>query len=282
MLKPLSVNITAVVITFVTAVASNSETSVLTAVQLLWVNLIMDTFAALALATDPASRSSLDRPPDRKNAPLITVEMLKMILAQAVYQIIVCLVLHFVGLDILHQASSPASNAELSTLVFNSFVFCQIFNQLNCRRLDRRFNVLEGFSKNWYFMIIFLIMVAGQILIVEVGGAAFAVTRLGGRDWGISLIIGAISLPIGALVRMVPTAPIERFLIRIKLYEDPSTLPLISPDVEEEDRYEYNPALSRVKDNLATYASIRGGRLRASSIVAGSRHKQLQKANIQL
>src|SRR6266852_1573690 len=49
-----SVNITAVVITFVTAVASNSETSALTAVQLLWINIIMDTFAALALATDPA------------------------------------------------------------------------------------------------------------------------------------------------------------------------------------------------------------------------------------
>jgi len=54
----------------------------------------MDTFAALALATDPATMASLDRKPDRKNAPLITVEMLKMILIQASYQIIVCLVLH--------------------------------------------------------------------------------------------------------------------------------------------------------------------------------------------
>lgn len=122
----ISVNITAVVITFVSAVASNSESSVLTAVQLLWVNLIMDTFAALALATDPATRSSLDRKPDRKNAPLINTEMIKMIIAQAIYQIIVCLILHFVGEKILNEDGTIHNNADLQTLVFNTFVFCQI------------------------------------------------------------------------------------------------------------------------------------------------------------
>ncbi|KAG8787244.1 hypothetical protein FRC15_009643 [Serendipita sp. 397] len=76
----ISVNITAVLITFVSAVASDEEESVLTAVQLLWINIIMDTFAALALATDPATRRLLDRKPDRKNAPLFTIEMGKMII----------------------------------------------------------------------------------------------------------------------------------------------------------------------------------------------------------
>lgn len=71
----LSVNVTAVVITYITAVSSDSEESVLTAVQLLWVNLIMDTFAALALATDPATPAVLDRKPDRKTAPLISAQM---------------------------------------------------------------------------------------------------------------------------------------------------------------------------------------------------------------
>ncbi|WWC70446.1 calcium-translocating P-type ATPase, PMCA-type [Kwoniella pini CBS 10737] len=277
----ISVNITAVVITFVSAVASSKEQSVLTAVQLLWVNLIMDTFAALALATDPATESSLNRKPDRKNAPLITVEMFKMICVQALYQIIVCLVLHFVGLRILGIPSTDQNNTELGALVFNCFVFCQIFNQLNCRRLDRKLNVLEGFFRNYYFIVIFLIMVGGQILIIEVGGAAFQVTRLGGRDWGISLIIGAISLPIGALVRLMPTGPFERVLIKLRIYNDPNKLPVISPQAEDE-KYEYNPALSKVKDNLSTYANIRGGRLRASSIVAKSRSAQLKEADIQL
>jgi len=78
----LTVNITAVILTFVSAVASPSEESVLTAVQLLWVNLIMDTFAALALATDPPTRSILNRHPQRKSAPLISLNMWKMIVGQ--------------------------------------------------------------------------------------------------------------------------------------------------------------------------------------------------------
>ena len=73
----------------------------------------MDTFAALALATDPATRSSLDRKPDRRNAPLINVEMIKMIIVQAIYQIIVCLVLHFAGLKILNEENNATYNAEL-------------------------------------------------------------------------------------------------------------------------------------------------------------------------
>ncbi|ORY32630.1 hypothetical protein BCR39DRAFT_464417 [Naematelia encephala] len=275
----LSVNITAVVITVISAVASGNEESVLTAVQLLWVNLIMDTFAALALATDPATPKSLQRKPDRLYAPLVSVEMIKMIVVQAVYQIAVCLILHFCGRSILNETGQY--DTELSTLVFNCFVFCQIFNQLNCRRLDRKFNVLEGFTKNYWFMAVFLIMVGGQILIVEVGGAAFSVTRIGGRDWGISLVVGALSIPLGVLVRLMPTDPVERFLVRCKVYPDPNKLPVVAPEVVKE-QYDYNPALSKVKDNLHTYANIRGGRLRASSIVAKSRSARLRDADIQL
>ena len=280
----ISVNITAVIITFVSAVASAEEESVLSAVQLLWVNLIMDTFAALALATDPATPALLNRKPDRKTAPLITPEMLKMILVQAAYQIGVCLILHFLGLQILGLPHSVGNDADLKTLVFNCFVFCQIFNQLNCRRLDRKFNVLEGFFRNYYFMVIFAIMVGGQVLIVQVGGAAFQVTSLRPRDWGISIIVGFISIPLGALVRLLPTEPFYRFLIKIKVYADPAKLPTVAEEDEEveEDKYEYNPALSKVKDNLATYANIRGGRLRASSIVAKSRSAKLHEAGIQL
>ncbi|WFD39356.1 P-type Ca(2+) transporter [Malassezia japonica] len=90
-----TVNIVAVIVTFVSAIASDSENSVLTAVQLLWLNLIMDTLAALALATDPADESSLDRNPDRSSAPLVTTEMWKHIVVQSIYQIIVILVLNF-------------------------------------------------------------------------------------------------------------------------------------------------------------------------------------------
>lgn len=120
----ITVNITAVILTFVSAVASSSEDSVLSAVQLLWVNLIMDTFAALALATDPPSPYVLDRRPESKADPLITLTMWKMIIGQSIYQLVVTFVLNFAGMSIF-----PWNEEHMQTVVFNTFVFMQIFNQ---------------------------------------------------------------------------------------------------------------------------------------------------------
>jgi Ca2+-transporting ATPase len=124
----LTVNITAVLLTFISAVASSDEESVLTAVQLLWVNLIMDTFAALALATDPPTRKILNRKPTRKSAPLITLNMWKMIIGQAIFQLVATLILHFAGGHILDYTTEDEI-AQLKTLVFNTFVWMQIFNE---------------------------------------------------------------------------------------------------------------------------------------------------------
>ena len=159
----ISAKVTALVITFVWALASSSDESPLSAVQLLWVNLIMDAFAALALATDRASSVQLDRKPDKRKDPLFSVNMIKQILGQAIYQITVILIFHFLGLHIL--GFRPTDDATLQkhhldtvrTLIFNSFVFAQIFNSFNCRRLDKKLNVFEGMTRNWYFMAITVI-----------------------------------------------------------------------------------------------------------------------------
>ena len=123
-----TVNITAVLLTFISAVASSDETSVLTAVQLLWVNLIMDTMAALALATDPPTASILDRKPDPKSAPLITMTMWKMIIGESIYQLTITLLLFF-GAESILSYQSDREIAQIPTLVFNTFVWMQIFNQ---------------------------------------------------------------------------------------------------------------------------------------------------------
>lgn len=126
----LTVNLTAVILTFVSAVASDKEESVLNAVQLLWINLIMDTFAALALATDPPSPSVLDRKPDRKSAPLITLRMFKMIVGQAICQLVITFVLNFRGHQLLGYEMNDEGDKRLKSLVFNTFVWLQIFNEL--------------------------------------------------------------------------------------------------------------------------------------------------------
>jgi Ca2+-transporting ATPase len=123
-----TVNITAVVLTFITAVSSSEEKSVLTAVQLLWVNLIMDTMAALALATDPPTESILDRKPDPKSAPLISITMWKMIIGESLYQLAITLLLYYGSYSILSY-QSDREKAQVPTLVFNTFVWMQIFNQ---------------------------------------------------------------------------------------------------------------------------------------------------------
>ena len=111
--------------------ASSDEESVLNAVQLLWVNLIMDTFAALALATDPPNRSVLDRKPDRKSAPLITLRMAKMIFGQAICQLAITFVLNFGGPKLLgYDVHDETEKKALNTLVFNTFVWLQIFNEV--------------------------------------------------------------------------------------------------------------------------------------------------------
>jgi Ca2+-transporting ATPase len=156
----INTNITAVVITFVTALAAVSEEPALSAVQLLWINLIMDTFAALALATDQASEALLDRKPDKKSDPLFTVNMIKQIIGQSTYLIITILIFHFFGSKILgyhHTDDSKHQNTIIQTLVFNAFVFAQIWNSFNSRGLDRKLNVFVGITKNWYFIAITLI-----------------------------------------------------------------------------------------------------------------------------
>ncbi|EIN10054.1 Ca-transporting ATPase [Punctularia strigosozonata HHB-11173 SS5] len=271
----IAVNITAVIVTFVSAVASNEEESVLSAVQLLWINIIMDTFAALALATDPASESLLNRQPDKKTAPLFSVDMYKQILGQSAYQTTIILIFHFLGFKILgfqHSSVTKTENhhdAIVQTMVFNAFVFAQIFNSINSRRLDNHLNIFEGITRNWYFMSITLIEVAVQIIIVFVGGSAFQVTRIGGLEWGISIALGFVSIPLGALLRMIPNAPVEKLLRTVRLLPNPEVLPTRAPEGE------WNSAIQLVRDNLNTFANVRGGRLRSSSFAMKSRKSQI-------
>lgn len=250
----ITVNITAVLLTFVSAVSSDDQTSVLTAVQLLWVNLIMDTFAALALATDPPTRSLLDRKPDPKTAPLITLRMWKMIIGQAIYQLTVTFILYFGGESILSY-DSPREQEQLPALVFNTFVWMQIFNALNNRRLDNRFNVFEGITHNWFFIVILAIMIGGQTMIIFVGGVAFKVTRLNSAQWAYSIVLGALSLPIGAIVRLIPDE-----LVR-KCIPDSFRRKQTPEVVVSDDDYQWNQGLLEIRDELAFLRKIRGGRL---------------------
>ncbi|KAL2819842.1 hypothetical protein BDW59DRAFT_181569 [Aspergillus cavernicola] len=209
----ITVNITAVLLTLVTAMYSSKNESVFKAVQLLWLNLIMDTFAALALATDPPTADILNRPPTPRHAPLFTVTMWKMILGQSIYKLTLCFVLYFTGDTMLNLSrASEHESLQLDTIIFNTFVWMQIFNELNCRRLDNKFNIFEGIQKNKWFVVINLLMIGGQTLIIFVGGAAFGVTRLNGWQWGVCLGVAVFCIPWAAVLKLVPDCYVAAFL----------------------------------------------------------------------
>jgi Cation transporting ATPase, C-terminus len=172
-----------------------------------------------------------------------------------------------------------------SALVFNAFVWCQLFSQVNSRRLDRKLNIFENIWRNPWFISILLIECGAQVLIVFVGGAAFSVTRLGGRDWAISIIAGFISLPIGVLIRLIPTKPIEDFAVKWNLTADPNALPTTAPDtmskdyVEKAKGYEAT-AIGEVAERLGAFSSIRGGRLRATGLNFKTRARRMRDADV--
>ena len=93
----------------------------------MWINLFQDTLAALALATDPPTRRVLDRKPEPRSAPLINTPMWKMIIGQSLYQLTVTLILYFAG-DAILSYQGGLENKQLKTLVFNTYVWMQIFN----------------------------------------------------------------------------------------------------------------------------------------------------------
>ncbi|KAF9243947.1 hypothetical protein BU15DRAFT_59772 [Melanogaster broomeanus] len=99
----------------------------------------------------------------------------------------------------------------------NAFVFAQILNSVNSRRLDRKLNVFEDLLRNYYFIVITLIETVVQVLIVFVGGAASQVTTICAREWDVSLALGVVSLPLGALICLLPNEPFEKLFAAIQL-----------------------------------------------------------------
>ncbi|XP_028102904.1 calcium-transporting ATPase 10, plasma membrane-type-like isoform X2 [Camellia sinensis] len=211
----LTVNVAALVINVVAAVSAGDVP--LNAVQLLWVNLIMDTLGALALATEPPTDHLMDSPPVGRREPLITNIMWRNLLIQALYQVTVLLILNFQGRSILnlkHYNLDHATKVK-NTLIFNAFVFCQIFNEFNARKPDQ-FNVFKGVTKNYLFMGIVGLTLVFQILIIMFLGKFTTTVRLSWKLWLISVVIGLISWPLAVVGKFIPVPekPFSKMLRR--------------------------------------------------------------------
>uniref|UniRef100_A0A2N9J872 Calcium-transporting ATPase n=1 Tax=Fagus sylvatica TaxID=28930 RepID=A0A2N9J872_FAGSY len=194
----LTVNVAALVINFVAAVSSGKVP--LSAVQLLWVNLIMDTLGALALATGKPTDDLMTKPPVGRSKPLITRIMWRNLMAQAVYQVTILLVLQFKGKSIF-----GVSENVKNTLIFNTFVLCQVFNEFNARKLEKK-NIFTGILKNKLFLAIVGITIVLQLVMVEFLKRFANTERLNWGQWGACIGLAALSWPIGWLVKCIPVS----------------------------------------------------------------------------
>jgi calcium-translocating P-type ATPase len=258
----LTVNVVALLLVFIGAVAGFDAP--LNAVMMLWVNLIMDTMGALALATEPPTESLLQRKPFKRTAPLVSHPMWRNIFAQSILQLIILLLLLFKGAqwfdvhegnyctkwewgsfsstkiadhgvtcDALKtacpsgssscmEANFPVESEEVGlncadlceeydythfTIIFNAFVFCQVFNEFNARSVGDKWDVFSDVRSNPIFLAVIVVTFLTQLFVVEVGGDFTRTAGLSASQWLITIGLGAIALPVGVLMRFIPIKP---------------------------------------------------------------------------
>jgi len=212
----LTVNVVAVTCAFIGAcVVSESP---LRAVQMLWVNLIMDTLASLALATEPPTEDLLNRKPYGRTKPLISRTMMKNIIGHSVYQLTVIFVILFAGpklFDLEDGTGSPNKQFKPTqhfTMIFNAFVLMTLFNEINSRKIHGERNVFKGFFSNPIFYGIWIVTLCLQFVIVHFGSYAFACHWLTLEQWAWCILFGVGTLLWGQIVTSIPTHKLPKNL----------------------------------------------------------------------
>ncbi|OQV19585.1 Plasma membrane calcium-transporting ATPase 3 [Hypsibius exemplaris] len=225
----LTVNVTALIVS-ITAACAIGETP-LKAVPMLWINLIQDTLASLALATEPPSEHLLERRPYGRKANLLSQIMIRNIAGQGLYQLSIIFFLLF-GQSVFNLNPDPGlaavigpnlrfgqSSRQLDTLIFNAFVFMTIFNLVNARCIHNERNVFARFFRNPFFVAIFLTLLGTQAIVVEFGGNAFKTTGLTWQQWLLCLAFGLGSL---LWYQVLVCIPAKRLTNRVKRVVHPS------------------------------------------------------------
>eukprot|EP00796_Vickermania_ingenoplastis_P004470 gene4471-3265_t len=203
----LTVNAGACLIAFLGAVVNERNISPLKPVQLLWLNLIMDSLAALALATELPSEDLLNRLPEKQNMPIITPYMWISVWVQCFFQLLVQLLLFWRGSSLLRKGLDKQKVERFGDVhvcfLFNAFVWMQIFNFFNARLLDNRLPILWGFQYSRTLLWIVFCIAITQIIVVQYGGSLMMTVPLTFSEWVYSIGLGLLALPCGKLSRWV-------------------------------------------------------------------------------
>ena len=170
----------------------------LTVTQILWVNLIMDTFAALALASLPPSREVMKDKPRRQTDFIITRGMAKGIvgIGVAFFAVLFAFLIH------CNQSGGDVHLHELS-LFFTTFVMLQFWNLFNAKAFGSNHSAFHAFTHDNGLLLVLLIILGGQWLIVTFGGKMFRTDPLSWQEWITIIASTSLVLWIGELWRIV-------------------------------------------------------------------------------
>ena len=279
----LTINVVALITVFIGACAGYSPP--LNAVMMLWINLIMDTLGALALSTEPPHVSVLNRKPYKRSALIISRPMIRNIICQAVFQLVLVFVILFNAewfgvkagercaeydasgstesywnyssdrksslpdgeiscatfkeycpdldqdcYEDTHTAPSTSTTPgekfsfqdldkfsstcledclEVTwvhaTILFNVFVFSQVFNEYNSKSINNEWDVFSTFFENPIFLTVSLLTTGLQVMLVEAAGPFMSTTSLTLTQWLMSIGLAALSFPVGILMRFIPS-----------------------------------------------------------------------------
>ncbi|MDR2493640.1 MAG: calcium-translocating P-type ATPase, PMCA-type, partial [Spirochaetaceae bacterium] len=189
----LTINVSAVLINFVAPLFGHENP--LTITQILWINLVMDTLAALAFGGEPALSRFMREKPKRRDEPIVSPAMWSAVLTGALWIFGLSVLFLFVRLFTVYFPED-----RLYTGYFAFFVFAAVFNAFNART-DKR-NLFDNIGGNRNFLRILGIITAVQVVLVYLGGAIFNCHGLNLTQWAVVLVCAFSIIPIDLMRKL--------------------------------------------------------------------------------
>lgn len=199
----LTINLVALLVVLLGAVIGTELP--LTVTQMLWVNLIMDTFAALALASIPPNISVMDEKPRRNSDFIVSRSM-----AYHIIGVGIIFLLTLMGMIYSFTYTGNGMTLSRLTIFFTFFVMLQVWNLFNARVFGTNDSAFKGLAKSYGVWVVVLLTLTGQFLIVQFGGPVFRTEPLSLKTWLIIIGSSSFILWIGELVRLVGRIRVNR------------------------------------------------------------------------
>jgi len=163
-----------------------------TVIQMLWINMVMDTLAALAFAFEPPLLEYMEEKPKRRDEPIINKYMFHQIFFTGIYSTLLCIL--FLKLSIIKHIFRDGNMDYLLSAFFGLFIFMGIFNSFNAR--THRLNLLANLNQNKVFIIVISFIIIVQILILYFGGSLFRTIGLNFKEFQVMFILSMSVIPI--------------------------------------------------------------------------------------